>query len=137
MPADATTSTNSAKGNPPEPIGWIVAILAGSGESERSRVCEVVWLDAELFGAMEPVELVGVSEESYASLGARLGQTVEPGFIGEQLVFRELDFEALRLGDKLKIGDAVVQVSSVDENSVRLLLLEEGLVEPGSPVVRG
>ncbi len=134
MPAGETTSTKDSAA--PEPVGWVAAILTGSGESGRSRVCEIVWLDAELFGGADPLELVAVTEESYTHLSDKLGQEVAPGLLGENLVLREMNFALLSLGDKFSIGDAKVQVVSVDENTVRFLLLEEGLVEPGSPVAR-
>ena len=48
----------------------------------------------------------------YAAWTGVLGRTLEPGTFGENLIVSELESAAVRLGQRLRIGDVVLEVAS-------------------------
>jgi MOSC domain-containing protein YiiM len=136
--------------------------LPAHHEIGRSRVCEIVWLDAALFGSplgtgapgtpVGPVLLTILPEEALDLLSKAAGLPLKPGMLGEQITVRGLDPKAAKTGVHLRIGDAVLAITAPADFSplIPLLhisaqvvgeihgwtvdLLEEGLVEPGAPV---
>lgn len=119
-------------------------------EKIQSRLCEQVWLEPDLF---ESDSIVVLFEEFLPTLTALFGRPISPGDMGEQMVVRGIDPSLFTVGARVTIGDAVFQVASGPTLKIaggtsdiypkempatlpacRLIFIEEGLVEPGSPL---
>jgi len=114
----------------------------GRNLDERSRLCEIQWIDRELFGH----KIVVFTQAFYGAASAVLEREVRPGELGEQLVFSG----PVDGYETIQVGDAVFQVIGAPDLAAvgleldltqlplgarELELIEEGLVEPGAPVI--
>lgn len=136
------------------PGGQRFPMCPGEGtDSPGSRVCEQTWLEPALFDRGGTDEIVVLFEELLPVVKSLLGSHVSPGTLGEQMVIRGVDPSVIRDGSELAVGDAVLAVTAppdltlpdtVSMSSIELIatiphfravICEEGLVEPGSPVV--
>ncbi|MEL6683468.1 MAG: MOSC domain-containing protein, partial [Pseudomonadota bacterium] len=61
-------------------------------------------------GVDQAVYMFGTSDLEW--WGQELGRDVQPGFFGENLVIADLDTSRLAIGDIIKIGDAILQITS-------------------------
>jgi len=107
----------------------------------RSRLCEIHWVDRAMFGN----KIVVIAQAFYGAVSGILDQEIQPGGLGEQLVFSDsiADYEALQVGDAVFKVIGVPDLRAVDPSldgskpefwARELKLVEEGLVEPGAPV---
>lgn len=120
----------------------------------QSRVCEQVYLEPALFGGTGDTEIVALFEEFYPVLTALFRRPISPGSLGEQIVIRGIDPSLLTAGSRVTIGDAIFRVVSAPDLQIgedllnmnaeqiladlpacRLVQTEEGLAEPGAPVM--
>jgi hypothetical protein len=113
----------------------------------RSRLCEQVWLEADLFGIGDEGLIYAVVEEAYGEGGSNAEKLLGPGRAGEQLLLRELRWERVCTGQVWYVADARLEVVRVGElvvgagaavmRAVQLKIVEDGLVEPGAVVCGG
>jgi len=73
-------------------------------------------LEGDFIGELEshggPDQAVYVySLEDYAWWSQQLGRDLEPGTFGENLTLQGLDFSTLKIGDRLKMGEVLLEVT--------------------------
>lgn len=128
------------------------------GTLPRSRVCEQVWLDGELFNQADAHIVYATTEEDYRQLastglnGARANPASLFGRFGEQLVLREVRQSAFIPGAQFKVADVLLECAGSSTCSVKdtpgsatrdqaiimtiyaFRIIEPGLVEPGAAI---
>jgi MOSC domain-containing protein YiiM len=113
--------------------------------------------DLEVHGGVDKAVYV-YSEDSYLWWAGELGHSLQPGELGENLTVRGLTDDLVRIGDRMRIGDVLVEVTQPREPCFKLgirmgdkrfvarfrdagrtgfylRVLEEGTVAPGDAVV--
>lgn len=110
----------------------------------RSRLCEQVWLDHDLFDLRPHENLFATLEGAYQGLQWASGAAVCPGACGEQLLLRDVNFQrlaALSLPVRLSMADCLLELCAIHQALaaaffpiLELRLLEAGLTEPSAPV---
>ncbi len=108
----------------------------------RGRVYEQLWLSHELFGVAEDEPVFATTEELCRAQGRDVGGQ------GEQLVLHSVQLDLLKAGSRFVLGDAIVEcigqwdLRRSSEGSaaesfpvIGFWLVEEGLVEPGVPLI--
>jgi len=121
--------------------------------SGRSRLCEQVWLDGDLFDQSANDALYATAEEDWRLLTAsvesgmphlRTATVPGPGALGEQLLLRNLNCPALSAGLQFTMADARLRLLRVLPLQLpsgknfciyEFQLLDPGLVEPGAALL--
>lgn len=112
----------------------------------RSRLCEHVWLDEDLFEVTPAHSLFATSEEAYqaaATAGtADRATALFPGCLGEQFLLRDVDlalFSQISPPARMRLADCELEFRGIHQGFVggvfpifEFRLLEGGLAEPGA-----